>query len=922
MGPPEADKLNGVGTSGADEQMKDADPPQEDAATTKAAAGKAKDGKPGKKASDEPELSEEDLALKADLEMLVERLKESQEDLYQPAIDQLGTHIRTSTSSMTAVPKPLKFLRPHYHDLQAVYDRWAGSDVKGNLGDVLSVLAMTYADSKRDCLRYRLARPDEDPGVWGHEYVRHLATEIGEERADRVEKEQDVADLMHLALKLVPFFLSHNAEADAVDLLLEMEAVHELVEHVDDNTWSKVCLYMTNCVNLLAPPDDVAFLRTAHAIYRKHKQYPSAMLLAIRLDDVQLIRETLQECDKPDTKKQLGFMLAQQAIWLHGEDGPGEDGLEEIDEALRNVRLSEYFKAATTDLSLAEPRAVEDIYKSHLEPVRSIFSGAGVDSAKQNLASTFVNGFVNAGYATDKLMLVEDEHKSYIYKNREGGQTSAVASIGLLHLWDTDNGLSVIDKHFYSDNEHIRSGALLGVGILTNGTHIEGDPATALLGEDAAEGTNPRMRASAIIGLGLAYAGSNRSSIQDLLLETVADTEVSMELSSLAALALGLVFVGSCNGEIASTILQTLMEREEKQLSDKWARFLALGLAMLFIGKQEEADAAAETLKAIEHPIAKHAEVLVDVLAYAGTGNVLKVQRMLHLTAEHLSSDAAEAGEGAEGEEGAAEEKEPDNLFQAFATLGIAAIAMGEEVGTEMTLRQFGHLMHYGDPTIRKAVPLALGLLSASNPQMKVFETLSRYSHDADLDVALNAVFAMGLVGAGTNNARLAQLLRSLASYYSKEPNTLFMVRIAQGLLHMGKGTLSVNPYHFDRSIFSKTALAGLMAVLVAMVDAKDFVLADNHQLLYLLVPAMRPRMLITVTADGEQAPVTVRVGQAVDSFGPGKPRKITGWVTQTTPVLLSYEQRAELATDEYLAATTVLEGVVIVKKNPNYFED
>lgn len=54
----------------------------------------------------ESELSEEDLQLKADLELLVQRLQEPQKDLYQSAIDQLGTFIRTSTSSMTAVPKP------------------------------------------------------------------------------------------------------------------------------------------------------------------------------------------------------------------------------------------------------------------------------------------------------------------------------------------------------------------------------------------------------------------------------------------------------------------------------------------------------------------------------------------------------------------------------------------------------------------------------------------------------------------------------------------------------------------------------------------------------------------------------------------------------------------------------------------------
>lgn len=147
-------------------------------------------------------------------------------------------------------------------------------------------------------------------------------------------------------------------------------------------------------------------------------------------------------------------------------------------------------------------------------------------------------------------------------------------------------------------------------------------------------------------------------------------------------------------------------------------------------------------------------------------------------------------------------EKEDDS-HQAMAVIGIALISMGEDVGAEMSIRQFNHLvrrllllppdldvrdfslsslpqMHYGEPVIRRTVPLALGILSASNPVLTIMDTLSRYSHDNDLQVAMSAIFAMGLVGAGTNNARLAQMLRQLASYYNKEPDCLFVVRIAQ----------------------------------------------------------------------------------------------------------------------------------------------
>ena len=45
-----------------------------------------------------------------------------------------------------------------------------------------------------------------------------------------------------------------------------------------------------------------------------------------------------------------------------------------------------------------------------------------VDSAKQNLASSFVNGFVNAAFGRDKL-LMEDGQK-WLYKNREHGKNN------------------------------------------------------------------------------------------------------------------------------------------------------------------------------------------------------------------------------------------------------------------------------------------------------------------------------------------------------------------------------------------------------------------------------------------------------------------------------------------------------------------
>jgi len=140
---------------------------------------------------------------------------------------------------------------------------------------------MTYSDTEpRGTLRYRLLSASllpptskiSEPGSWGHEYVRHLAAELGEEYIIRQEGEEAVPppapesgdsdtpkpkpapvpgtieDLHNLGLECATFFLGHNAEPDAVDLFVELEIVDRIVDLVDANTFGRVCAYMDRCV--------------------------------------------------------------------------------------------------------------------------------------------------------------------------------------------------------------------------------------------------------------------------------------------------------------------------------------------------------------------------------------------------------------------------------------------------------------------------------------------------------------------------------------------------------------------------------------------------------------------------------------------------------------------------------------------------
>jgi 26S proteasome regulatory subunit N1 len=97
---------------------------------------------------------------------------------------------------MTSVPKPLKFLSELYKPLRDYYISLPQSDFKYELADLVSVIGMVASDEGTfESLKFCLQGTRKNLVEWGHEYLRSLAGEIGQEHNKRVENQENEDDL-------------------------------------------------------------------------------------------------------------------------------------------------------------------------------------------------------------------------------------------------------------------------------------------------------------------------------------------------------------------------------------------------------------------------------------------------------------------------------------------------------------------------------------------------------------------------------------------------------------------------------------------------------------------------------------------------------------------------------------------------------
>jgi len=308
---------------------------------------------------------------------------------------------------MTSIPKPLKFINPHYKKIVKFFKALKGQPFfKQNLADFIAVLSMTMAEEgSKDCLFYLLQGTKQDLKSWGFQFIHYLCGDISQEYQDRMKQgKKDFADLIELTNKILPDMIKNHSEEQALDLLMEVDQLEKIKPHVTQDNIQRITLYLISCSQYCADQYELKkCLQITYDIFLKMRRFVSAMRIAIKMNNLELMNRCLNTCKDRTLKKQMALDIARQRVNI---SFPEDDELEELSS---NKLLKDFYQKLIEDLDIKEAKHPDHVYKIALDGG----DGVKIDSKKANIAHSIVNSLVNAGMGTDALMLGQDSKETH-----------------------------------------------------------------------------------------------------------------------------------------------------------------------------------------------------------------------------------------------------------------------------------------------------------------------------------------------------------------------------------------------------------------------------------------------------------------------------------------------------------------------------
>ncbi|KAL1951548.1 hypothetical protein VTO73DRAFT_697 [Trametes versicolor] len=400
--------------------------------------------------------------------------------------------------------------------------------------------------------------------------------------------------------------------------------------------------------------------------------------------------------------------------------------------------------------------------KDALEPRSSIY----------HTALTLQNAFMHAGTTSDVFLR---ENLEWLALANNWSKFSAAAAIGVIHKGHFQESMNILGPYLPTPGAESNStgsvaysegGALYALGLVNAGCG-SGQEVENYLRNLLKNAGSEVVQHGAALGLGVAGMGGKSAEAYDDLKQTLfTDSAVAGEA---AGYAMGLIMLGTADGTSAEEMLTYARETQHEKI----IRGLAIGLALIFYGRQEEADDIVKLLMAEKDPILRYGGVYTLALAYAGTSNNAAIRQLLHVAVSDTSDDVRRA---------------------AVTSLAFLLFKNPAQVPRIVQL-----LSESYNPHVRCGATLALGIACAGTGLQDAVDILEPMTRDSVDFVRQGALISLGMILVEQSEASSPSLAPTRALYAKivadkhDDPMARFGAALGQGLIDAGGRNVTIS---------------------------------------------------------------------------------------------------------------------------------
>lgn len=379
-------------------------------------------------------------------------------------------------------------------------------------------------------------------------------------------------------------------------------------------------------------------------------------------------------------------------------------------------------------------------------------------------AMTFANAYMNAGTTSDSFLR---ENLDWLAKASNWSKFTATAALGVINKGNLKEGLTMLRPYLphdgVSSSVYSEGGSLFALGLI-HANH--GKEVMELLTTTLRNNPAEIVQHGAALGLGAAGMATGNDEVYEELRNVLyTDSAVAGEASGYA---MGLVMLGTASEKAVEEMLTYAHETQHEKI----IRGLAIGLALLFYGREEEADVMVDRLMSDKDPILRYGGIYTIALAYAGTGNNKAIRRLLHVAVSDVNDDVRRA---------------------AVTSLGFLLFRNPTQVPRIVQL-----LSESYNPHVRYGSTLALGISCASTGLDEAVNLLEPMMKDPVDFVRQGASIALSMILIQQNetlNPRVASVRAAFEKTLNdkhEDAMAKFGAALAQGLIDAGGRNVTI----------------------------------------------------------------------------------------------------------------------------------